>query len=108
MDAKVIIGEESDPNNIKYSWDVVSMEKRKLELQLNFEDPLYISTEEEPEYLEVKMLNTNQFISEEGLPLKTANDNDDDDQLLLRMKIPKQLPPSGADLIAMQALDSAA
>ena len=53
MDAKVIIGEESDPNNINYSWDIVSMDKRKLELQIDFESPLYISTEDEPEYLEV-------------------------------------------------------
>ena len=110
MDTKVIIGNESDPNNIKYSWDVVSMDKRKLELQLIFESPLYISTENEPEYLEVQMLNVNTFISEEGLPLTTATneDDNDDDQLFLRMKIPKQLPPSDADQIAMQTLNSAA
>ena len=98
IDTKVIVGDESDPNNIKYSWDVVSMDKRKLELQLNFESPLYISTEDEPEYLEVQMLNVNTFISEEGLPLETATDeDDDDDKLFLKMKIPKQLPPSDAD-----------
>ena len=64
MAAKVIIGEESDPNNLNYSWDIVSMDKRKLELQIDFESPLYISTEDEPEYLEVQMLNVYQFVSE--------------------------------------------
>ena len=54
------------------------------------------------------MLNVYQFVSEEGLPLETEGDDDDDGQLFMRMKIPKQLPPSEADQIAMQTLDSAA
>ena len=32
LDSKVVIGGESDPENIKFSWDVVAMEYRKLEL----------------------------------------------------------------------------
>ena len=110
LDTKVVTGDYSDPNNIKFSWDVVAMEKRKLELQLNFEKPLYVSTEEEPEYLEVQLMDVNMFISEEFLPLATATneDGEDDGELLLRRKIPKQLPSSEADLIAMQALNTAA
>ena len=107
LNTEVVGGNDSNPNNIKFSWDVVTMEKRKLELQVNFEKPLYISMEEDPEYLEVKMLDVNMFISEEGLPIVTTTDeNDEDDELLLRMKIPKQLPPGEADLIAMQALET--
>ena len=51
------------------------------------------------------------FISElEGLPLVTEIDEDGeyDGELLLRKEVPKQLPSSEADLIAMQTLDTAA
>ena len=47
IDTKVVSGGYSDSFNIKYSWDIVAMEKRKLEIQLNFDKPLYVSTEEE-------------------------------------------------------------
>ena len=74
------------------------MDKRKLELKINFNDPLYISTEDEPEVLEIKILDVNHFISDpEGLPLVTNKD----DEVLLTKKIPKQLPNGEADLMAM-------
>ena len=110
LDTKVVVSDDSDPKNLKFTWDVVAMYKRKLELQLNFEKPLYVSTAEEPEYLEVRLLDTYMFISEEGLPLVPTDEDDEDDdrELLLRKKIPKQLPSGEADLVAMQTLDSAA
>ena len=40
-----------------------------------------------------------KFFSEDDLPLQTSED--DEDKLLIRMKIPKQLPKSDADLAAM-------
>ena len=71
FEAEVVVGAYSDPNKINFTLSEVTMEKRKLELQLNFEDPLYISMEEEPEELEVKLL-VNRFISEDELPLLTS------------------------------------
>ena len=45
------------------------MKTRRLELQLNFDKPLYISSFKEPEILEVKIKDTQQFVSTDGLPL---------------------------------------
>ena len=74
------------------------MDARSLELKFNFNDPLYISTADEPEVLEIKILDVNHFISDpEGLPLVT----NEDDQLRLTKKIPKQLPNGSADVVAM-------
>ena len=53
--------------------------------------------EEEPEELEVQLL-VDKFFSEDDLPLQTSEESD---KLLIRMKIPKQLPKSDADLAAM-------
>ena len=73
---QVLIGADSDPQKITYTWDVVSMDKRSLELQFNFNDPLYISTEDEPEVLQIQILDVNYFISDpEGLPLVTNEDD---------------------------------
>ena len=44
IEANILVGEDSDPLNIRADWQIVNMEKRSLELQLNFEKPLYIST----------------------------------------------------------------
>ena len=103
FETKVLIGAYSDPSKVKYTLSEATMEKRKLELQLNFEDPLYISMEEEPEVLEIELLDFNKLVSaEEGLPLQTSED--DGDKLLFRMKIPKQMPKSEADVVAMQTI----
>ena len=45
------------------------MDKRSLELQINFENPLYISMDAEPNYLKVIIRDGSLFLSEDGLPL---------------------------------------
>ena len=93
IEANVLIGVDSEPQNINLTWQVVSMKSRSLEIQLNFEKPLYISSQSEPEVLEVKIKDSLQFFSTEGLPLKKINEDDDDDApVFLRKKIPKQFP----------------
>ena len=74
IEANILIGSESDPSNIGVAWQVVAMNSRSLELQLNFEKPLYISTEREPEILEVKFLDRQLFLSTDGLPLTKNNE----------------------------------
>ena len=55
---------------MEYSWKVVKMAERYLELQIDFTSPLYISTEEEPEMLEIIISDGSMFLSTDGLPLK--------------------------------------
>ena len=84
---------ESDPEIMGYEWTTVSMNKRSLELQMTFENPLYISIQEESEVLAVTFNDGTAFLSEAGLPLSLI----DEDQLLIERDIPKQLPASGGD-----------
>ena len=48
------------------------MDKRTLELQVEFEKPLYISMETEPNYLEVIIRDGSLFLSEDVLPLNAS------------------------------------
>ena len=49
----MIAGEDTDIEKIGYTWSVVSMGTRSINLQLNFEYPLYISTNRDREKLKV-------------------------------------------------------
>ena len=51
FELNVITGVYSDPLNTGYDWEAISMSNRMLELQVDFDKSLYISREEEPEYL---------------------------------------------------------
>ena len=67
---KVVLGEFSPPEKLGYTWSVTKMTKRSLKLQINFENPIYVSTEEEPEQLEITFNGGQVFASEEGLLLE--------------------------------------
>ena len=71
----VVVGAYSDPSNMGYDWDAISMDKRKLELQVTFENSLYISREEDhPEYLNIKINDGSLFLSEDYLPLNLESE----------------------------------
>ena len=53
FDVNVRIGEDSPKEKLGYSWEVVSMTLRSLEIQLNFENPSYVSMADEAEVLEI-------------------------------------------------------
>ena len=48
------------------------MDKRKLELQIDFEKPLYISMETDPNILQVIVRDGSLFLSDDGLPLNSS------------------------------------
>ena len=45
--------EDTPEDKLGFTWEPIEMTKRKLEVQVNFENPIYISIAEEPEFLEV-------------------------------------------------------
>ena len=69
MQVEVVPSEDSDPLKMGYSWDIAGMDKRSLDLQITFENPLYISVNEEGEKLEIHINDGSAFLSELGLPL---------------------------------------
>ena len=46
------------------------MTQRGFSLQINFANPLYVSTETEPDLLEVTFYGGNLFVSEQGIALE--------------------------------------
>ena len=66
----VIPGEYSPPDKMGYSWKVIKMTERYLELQMDFKRPMYISIEEDyPEMLEIIIADDSLFMSSDGMPL---------------------------------------
>ena len=91
---KVIRGEYSLPDKMEYSWKVVKMAERYLELQIDFKSPLYISTEEEPEMLEIIISDGSMFLSTDWLPLELTHSSarrlrSSTDKLFLMREIPE-------------------
>lgn len=113
---KVVSGAFSDQAKLGYSWKVVTFGKRSLELQITFENPIYISMEEEPEFAEVTIKQASIFISEAGLPLDMSQVKPQsrrlapavEEPLVLRKKIPKQKDAGDSAKLAAAALESAA
>ena len=50
---QIIPGEYSIEEKLGYSWSVYSMSKRTLSLKFDFENPIYISADEDPEMLQI-------------------------------------------------------
>ena len=48
-------------------WEIVNISSGKIEIQLYFEKPLYISFEKEPDLLVIKFVDENLFITENGI-----------------------------------------
>ena len=57
------IGYYSPEEKLGYSWEIVLMTARSLEIQLNFENPIYVSMSEEPEVLEIQINSGQIFFS---------------------------------------------
>ena len=79
---------------MEYSWKVVKMAERYLELQIDFKSPLYISTEEEPEMLEIIISDGSMFLSTDWLPLELTQSSarrlqSSNDKLFLTQEIPE-------------------
>ena len=72
---KVITGAYSDSTKMNYKWRAVSYDTRSMDLQIDFENPSYISMEDEPEYIQVIINDGSIFMSKEGLPLEIATTN---------------------------------
>ena len=68
---KVVVGALTSAEKLGYSYSLTGMTKRSLELQLKFENPIFVSVEEDPEQLEVTFNGGgNVFVSEHGMTLE--------------------------------------
>ena len=69
FDVRVRIGEDSPNEKLGYSMEVVLMSPRTLVIQLNFENPSYVSMADEAEVLEIQINGGQIFYSTEAVYL---------------------------------------
>ena len=69
FELRVAVGAYSEPEKMGYTWEPVAFSGRTLSLKISFENPIYISAEEDPELLEIVIRDGSMFLSESGLPL---------------------------------------
>ena len=68
----MIVGEFSDAQKMNYSWKAIDYGEKYLDIQIDFEFPIFISMDLEAEYIEFKIRDGQIFLSEAGLPLELA------------------------------------
>ena len=118
---EVVLGAYTDESMLGYSWSAQHMTKRSLDLKITFENPIYVSMEEEHEVLRVTFNGGSLFVSEEGMLLELPQEREailrtrvlqqsetGNMYLQLEARIPKQVPTEGGHATAIQALDTAA
>ena len=72
-------------------WSVVSQSSSEIELQLAFEQPLYVSFEKEPDKLVIDFFYEEVFVSANGIKIQPQN------KILTRSLI-RQLPSGAVSL----------
>lgn len=80
-----------DPENVAMDWYIDSYSASKIELQLKFEKPLYISIEKEPDILKINFADADLFITENGIQIRPEHRN-------LSRKLSRQLPEDAESL----------
>lgn len=77
MQIKHELEDDLSEDKLSYAWEVVSMTKRNLELQLDFEHTSNISMRETPERLEIQINGGQLFFSKRGLTVKLPKTRDE-------------------------------
>ena len=76
LEVKVINGYYSDPENLKFTWNVKEMTKRHLIIDIIFEKALFVSTEEEKDKLRVTFRDRYLFVSVNDMAIVDPNKNE--------------------------------
>ena len=114
--------EDTPEEKLGLTWEPISMIKRKLEVQVDFENPSYISVAQEgQDFLEIEINGWQMFFSAKGQPLELTNihettlrrfeevpNSESNNFTILSEKIPKQLPKGNLHEMAMAAMGSVA
>lgn len=74
-----------EPENVAMNWSIQNWSPSKIELQLEFERPLYVSFEKEPDFLVVNFADPDLFITENGIQIPVQHRT-------LRRNLMRQLP----------------
>ena len=70
VEVNVLVGAYSQSDMMGYNWSVSSYSERSMEIQMDFENPIYISIEDEPEVLQFICNDGSVFLSVDELPLQ--------------------------------------
>ena len=97
LSVQVHPGEDSLPENLKFNWKPIQINEDGIEIQLNFDSPLRVSTSGDKDEVEVKILKHNFFIDKYGQTLQ--------EDITLKKNLPNQFPDADqAKRIAQSSL----
>ena len=65
LDVQIVPGSFSNPEDTNYSWNITKWEDKELNLQIWFKYPDKISTNEDPEKIQVIFYGIEYFVSED-------------------------------------------
>ena len=70
----VIPGDDSDPTKLNFGWQVDLMSERLIQLQMIFEEAVYVSSNDEPDILKVTFIDKYMFVGKNGMPIEFADE----------------------------------
>ena len=73
LDVNVIPSQYSDPSNLKFNWTAVAMTAFDLDLEIKFENPLEVSAQILPDYLEIIFRCPYMFVSKDQQSLADSH-----------------------------------
>jgi len=98
LDVRIDPGEDSDPENLGFTWRAVSQTPTTLTIQLIFENALYISANPIKDTLRITIVDPLMFFGANGLLVEKKNRE-------ITRDIPAQLSESAKEV--QQAIDNA-
>ncbi len=84
LSVQVHPGEDSLPENLNFNWKPIQINEDGIEIQLNFDSPLSVSTSGDKDEVEVKFLKNSFFTDKYGQPLQG--------EFTLKKNLPNQYP----------------
>ena len=63
VDIQVIASDDSDRSKLEFEWETTEMTQTSVTFLLRFKDAIYVSTNEEPDYLRVIFRDPYMFVS---------------------------------------------
>ena len=92
---EVIPGKDSDPSKLDFTWSVQEMTERQILIQMNFEDALYVSANEQPDTMRVTFADKYMFVGTNNIPMNfgrgTRALQDQQQYLILEREMPRQI-----------------
>ena len=69
LDVEVVPGYDSNPEKLKFDWELTHFSEKRIIIQLYFEDAVYVSQNEVPDKLKVIFYDRKMFVSKQNMAI---------------------------------------